>query len=76
MERDDDPTRDDLSKRRFALLGVIRLAGAAVVVFGVANIGRRWIEPADTVGSAMLLVGAVAILLVPRLIVQRWKRDG
>lgn len=67
---------DDQARDRFIVLNAVRLTGAAVVVVGTANIGKHWVEPADTIGSALLLVGALLILVVPRLLARRWSRGA
>lgn len=67
---------DDPARNRFFTLTAIRFSGAALVALGAANIGKRWIEPADPVGTALLFAGAVAILLIPRLLAKRWRSGG
>lgn len=71
-----EPGSSDPARARFILLNVVRLNGAFIVALGAANIGQRWVEPADAIGTALLLVGAIEILLVPRLLARRWKSDA
>lgn len=66
----------DPARARYMVLNVVRLSGAVLVVLGAANIGKHWVEPADVVGTALLLVGAPLILIVPQLLVRRWKSDA
>ena len=44
-------TNDDLARKRFLTLGLIRLAGVAFAFLGAAFIAKRWIEPAEIIRS-------------------------
>lgn len=66
---------DTRSRNRFIVLNLVRLVGAAIVILGAGNIGKRWVEPADAVGTGLLLIGALLILVVPLLLAQRWKSE-
>jgi drug/metabolite transporter (DMT)-like permease len=64
---------EDQAKRRFFVLSLLRLCGVALAFLGVAIIAKRWIEPADIVGAALILIGAVDVLVLPRLLARRWR---
>ena len=65
----------DPAPRRFLIINLVRLSGAVLVALGAANVGQRWVEPADAIGTALLLLGALEILVVPRLLAKRWRSD-
>lgn len=65
---------EDQAKRRFFLLAALRFSGAAIAFLGIAIIMRRLIEPADLIGTALLLVGMFEVLVLPLLLVRSWKR--
>lgn len=70
---------DRLARRRFLMLGLIRLAGVALVMFGVAvwigDVARPGGWPA--VGVPLFLAGVAETLLLPRLFARRWRSpDG
>lgn len=67
------PHSDARARNRFIVLNLVRLSGAVLVALGAANVGKRWIEPADAIGTALLLLGALGILVVPRLLARRWR---
>lgn len=65
----------DPAKCRFIALGMIRLGGAAIAMAGIALTARRWIEPADIIGAALIVTGAAMVIVVPTFLARRW-RDG
>ncbi len=66
-------TDDDISKRRFLALTLIRLSGVVLAFIGVSIVSKRWIEPADLIGYAFILVGAFDVMVVPLLLARRWR---
>ena len=67
-----DPT-DDLARKRFLTLGLIRLAGVAFAFLGAAFIAKRWIEPAEIIGGLLIAIGAVDVLVIPIILAKRWR---
>ncbi len=63
----------DPARARFFTLGLIRLLGVASAFLGVAVIAKRLVEPAEIIGGLLLLNGAVDVLVVPILLVKRWR---
>ena len=66
---------EDPAKRRFWLLQLIRMAGTALALVGVAIIGGAGQIPAP-VGYVLLVFGAVDALLVPVVVSRLWKSKG
>lgn len=66
---------EDQAKQRFFILAALRFSGVAIAFLGIAVIMRRLVEPADLIGTALLLIGMFEVLVLPLLLVRRWKRD-
>jgi hypothetical protein len=66
-------TEPDPARARFFALGLIRLAGVALAFLGVAIIAKRLVEPAEIVGGLLLFIAAIDVLVVPLLLVKRWR---
>lgn len=63
---------DDLAKKRFITIQMVRLLGAAMTVVGLMVIARRLDWPL-AVGYLLLLNGLFDVLFVPILLAKRWK---
>jgi hypothetical protein len=63
----------DPARTRFFLLQLVRVGGVALVFIGVSIVGKRWVEPADVIGGALILVGAIDALIVPRILGRAWR---
>ena len=63
----------DPAKARFFMLGLIRLGGVALAFLGVAVIAKRLVEPAEIIGGVLLFIAAVDVLVVPFLLVKKWR---
>ena len=63
----------DLAKKRFFALGLIRLTGVALAFLGIAIIAKRLIEPAEIVGGILIALGIADVMVVPLLLVKRWR---
>lgn len=66
-------TEPDPARARFFALGLIRLAGVALAFLGISILAKRWIEPAEVVGGLFLVMGAVNVLVLPLILVKRWR---
>ena len=64
-------------KRRLALYSAARLPGLAVFMLGIAIAYSNLIRPGGwpQVGAVLAIVGAVASILLPRLVRRRWARS-
>lgn len=62
---------ENLARRRFAVLNVIRLGGLALVMFGLA-ITQGVIDLPRELGIVLTLVGMFDFFFVPRLFAKRW----
>lgn len=63
----------DPAKARFFILSAIRLSGVALAFLGISVLAKRWLEPADVIGTAFLLAGAVEVIFVPIILVRAWR---
>jgi hypothetical protein len=66
-------TDEDKSRQRFIVLAAIRFSGVAIAFLGIAVVMRRLIEPADIIGTALIAIGAFEVLVLPLLLVRRWR---
>ncbi len=62
---------EERARRRFALIQLVRLAGIAALLGGVAVLAGALAWP-DLVGAALALAGAAAAFLAPTLLARRW----
>ncbi|MBA3896799.1 MAG: hypothetical protein H0X36_06625 [Sphingomonadaceae bacterium] len=64
---------NDPAARRFFALGAIRLSGVVLAFAGISIVAKRWIEPADVLGTILIALGAFAVLVLPVLLARRWR---
>ncbi len=66
-----------LWKKRFAMFMVVRLAGLAVFLLGVAIAYFDILRPGGwpQVGAIIALLGAIDAVLAPRLLKSLWERE-
>ncbi len=75
---DDQPLEnEELWKKRFALFALVRLAGLAIFLLGVAiayfDVIRKGGWP--QVGAIIAILGAFDAIYAPRLLKTMWERD-
>lgn len=64
---------EEVARTRFFTLGLIRLLGVASAFLGIAVIAKRLVEPAEIIGGLLLLNGAFDVMVVPMLLIKRWR---
>ncbi|AYJ86343.1 hypothetical protein D3Y57_10690 [Sphingomonas paeninsulae] len=67
-----DPTPDP-ARARFFILGLVRLSGVVLAFLGISIMAKHWIEPADIIGGAFIVMGAIEVLVVPRILARQWR---
>lgn len=67
------PQQGDLARKRFIILTVLRFSGVVLMLAGMANISARTVEPADLIGGIIFLVGFLDSLILPRLLIRKWR---
>lgn len=67
----DDAER--LARARFFTIGAVRLAGAVTIALAVAIAFGRISAVPPPVGYGLLLVGVIEMVLIPQILVKRWK---
>ena len=66
---------EDIARARVKRLTVVRFAGVALAMTGVAAIAGRVDLPAPRLlGLLMVLAAAYYVLIFPAMLVKRWKR--
>jgi len=69
----DADAAEQLARRRFALIGLARLAGAVTVVIAVVLSFREPPLLDRPTGFALGLIGMLLFVLWPRLLARRWR---
>jgi hypothetical protein len=67
---------EDLARKRFFTLALLRFGGVVLAFVGISIIAKRWIEPAEIVGGALVVVAIVDVMIVPMILIRRWRREG
>ncbi|WP_017671237.1 hypothetical protein [Blastomonas sp. AAP53] len=67
-------TADDrVARSRFFIIGLVRLAGALMIALAVAiTYGRVTAVPGEF-GYVLLAAGVMAMVILPQMLVARWK---
>jgi hypothetical protein len=68
----DDARRAELARQRFFMIGLFRLSGALIILFGMAIGLQRfgWVQgdKAKWMGMIVSIVGFVQFMVVPRML--------
>ena len=67
------PLEETKAQQRFLILNFVRIAGAIMLVIGLAVIGNGLFGLPIAVGYVLFLVGIAAFILVPLLLAKKWK---
>lgn len=65
--------QDNLARQRFIILTVLRASGVALMLLGMGIIGSRIVQPSELIGSIVFAVGFLDSLIVPRLLIRKWR---
>ena len=66
---------EDLAKKRFFTLTALRFGGVMLAFVGISIMAKRWIEPAEIVGVMVLALAMVDVLIVPTILIRRWRSE-
>ncbi|MFN3819645.1 hypothetical protein [Blastomonas sp.] len=64
---------DRKARSRFFVIGAVRLAGAITIALAVAISYGRIAAIPNAVGYALLAVGILGMVVLPQMLVARWK---
>jgi hypothetical protein len=67
---------EDLARKRFFTLALLRFGGVVLAFVGISIIAKRWIEPSEIVGGALVAVAIVDVMILPMILIRRWRREG
>ena len=67
-----DPFDDDLARKRFMLMNVVRFSGVGIAAFGAA-ITAGAIDLPEFAGYLLIAVGAIDALVMPIVLARIWK---
>jgi hypothetical protein len=67
---------EDLAKQRFLVMQLTRLAGLALVMMGIANVGGKLLpDLSPYLGYGLLIFGAVDFFLFPIMLKRVWQKQ-
>ena len=72
MAETDPAPAPDPAAGRFWTIQLVRLVGLGLVIFGAMIVAGR-VDQNPLVGSALMVIGLMDFLIVPRLLARRWK---
>lgn len=61
------------ARTRFFILTLLRISGAALMMFGVLVTSGRFTSIPPAAGYILVAVGFLDFLLMPRLLARRWR---
>ncbi len=64
---------DKVARTRFFVIGAVRLAGAVTIALAVAITYGRIDNVPGEVGYVLLGLGVIEMVLLPQMLVARWK---
>lgn len=69
---DDLSRRDELAKKRFMAIQLMRFMGAGLVIFGLLVINGN-IDLPRILGFVLVMIGIIDALFMPSILARRWK---
>jgi hypothetical protein len=66
-------TDEQRARQRFIVLAALRFGGVALAFTGISIVMKRWIEPADIIGTLLIAVGAFDVIVLPVLLARKWR---
>jgi hypothetical protein len=74
---EDARVRETAARQRFFALGLFRLSGVVLVMFGFLIMMQRfaWVQGADAkmMGAIIACVGLGQAIIIPRILVRAWR---
>ncbi len=67
-----DPFDDDIARKRFMVMNVVRLTGVGIAAFGAAITAGAIALP-EFVGYLLIAAGAIDALVMPIVLARTWK---
>mgnify|MGYP001268985530 CR=1 FL=1 len=68
--------REELARKRFIILNILRFSGAIVVMMGLAiSAGRLFPDFPPLLGYLFLILGMIEFFLMPILLKKSWNRE-
>lgn len=65
---------EDVAKKRFMILNLVRFSALAFIFAGAANIGGKLLpDLTPTLGYILLVIGAIDFFLAPVLLKRMWR---
>jgi hypothetical protein len=70
-----DPFDDDLARKRFMIINMVRFTGVGIAAFGAA-ITAGVIAMPEMIGYFLIAAGAIDALVAPIVLARAWKTPG
>jgi hypothetical protein len=65
---------EDVAKKRFMILNLVRFSALAFIFAGAANIGGKLLpDLTPTLGYILLVIGAIDFFLAPVMLKRMWR---
>jgi hypothetical protein len=65
---------EDVARKRFMILNLVRFSALAFIFAGAANIGSKLLpDLTPTLGYILLVIGAIDFFLAPVILKQMWR---
>lgn len=67
--------REDIARQRYMIMNLVRLAGIAIVLGGIAFAEKASVEYARVFGGLIAFAGVAIFFFWPRMLGRGWKSD-
>ena len=64
---------ENIARRRFFTLGLLRLAGAILIAVGALILNDKIASLPHAMGFVVLITGVLFLLLIPQILYARWR---
>ena len=68
-----DANSEALARKRFAVIGAVRITGGAMLVFGLAIIANGFMDLPIMAGYIFFAIGAFDFIALPVILSRKWK---
>jgi hypothetical protein len=65
--------QENLARKRFIALTLLRATGVVLMLIGMGIIASQAVQPSDLVGGIIFVVGLVDSLILPRILIRKWR---
>ncbi len=66
---------EQIARRRYFIMVIARLSGAAGAVFGIILVARAVEWPDKAIGTALIIASLIEMAVVPLALARRWRSE-